>query len=340
MNCWAMRTSRDTEEHRKYLRNELFENNLLRQGWGVDETQNLDSIDKRWNDGLELNSLEKQTRMHWRMGNGEGEGYMQIRDLVIVPNMPDDGLFTICKVVGDYRFEIDGSLRDFGHIRPVEVLTPKGVSNNHERVHAGLRRSFRCYSRMWNINSYADCLKDILKIDPDDLAKGSTPSESIDSLVAEIITGPLNLMAGEIAKKFPSKVIGAEWEEILGDALKNLFPVSVHNTGGPYERGADLEIIIPNPFEEDRDWIIPIQVKDYDNEVGADVADQLLKAFETRSKTNRVIAVVLLASNAKASEELLKKLEEMKNEYHVPFLFGDGELFSKLLARGYLRRSS
>lgn len=101
MNCWAMRTSRDKEEHRKYLRNELLENNLLSQGWGFDETQNLESIDKRWNDGLELNSLEKQTRMHKRMGNGEG--HMQIRDLVIVPNMPDDGLFMICS---QYRWTI------------------------------------------------------------------------------------------------------------------------------------------------------------------------------------------------------------------------------------------
>ena len=35
---------------------------------------------------------------HWPMGNGQGENYMQIGDLVVVPNVPDDGLFTICRI--------------------------------------------------------------------------------------------------------------------------------------------------------------------------------------------------------------------------------------------------
>ena len=25
-----------------------------------------------------------------------------------------------------------------------------------------------------------------------------------------------------------------------------------------------IEIRIPNPFEEDRDWVVPVQVKDYE----------------------------------------------------------------------------
>ena len=52
--------------------------------------------------------------------------------------------------------------------------------------------------------------------------------------------------------------------------------MSVHGTGGPHERGADIEIVIPNPFEENQCWIVPVQVKDYEGEVGAEVADQPL----------------------------------------------------------------
>ena len=53
--------------------------------------------------------------------------YMQVGDLVAVLNVPSDGLFTICRITGDYYFEIVEEFGDFGHVRPVEVLTPNGV---------------------------------------------------------------------------------------------------------------------------------------------------------------------------------------------------------------------
>jgi hypothetical protein len=50
--------------------------------------------------------------------------------------------------------------------------------------------------------------------------------------------------------------------------------VIIH-VAGPSEKGADLEIQYPNPFDVERPWTIIIQVKDYDNEVGPEVAEQI-----------------------------------------------------------------
>jgi hypothetical protein len=45
---WAMRTSRNTEDNRSFIREELFSRSLLRQGWGYAESQNLRAIAKLW----------------------------------------------------------------------------------------------------------------------------------------------------------------------------------------------------------------------------------------------------------------------------------------------------
>ena len=115
--------------------------------------------------------------------------------------------------------------------------------------------------------------------------------------------------------------------------------MSVHHTGGSHELGADIEIVIPNPFEEDRDWIVPVQVKDYEGEVGPEAADQLEEAFKSRRQYARVIAVVLLVSNAVASEALVERMHKLSDRCNVPFVFCGRDLFLRLLARGFLRRA-
>ena len=339
-NCWAMRTSRVEEEHRTFLLHELHAGRL-RQGWGYKKSQDLRCIEGLWATGEQLSEEQQSAARHWRMGNGPGDDCMQVGDLVAVPNMPDDGLFTICRIEGDYYFEIAEEFGDFGHVRPVEVLTLKGVSNDHHLVDAGLRRSFRARQRLWNINVHCDTLNRILqaRLAPEALTVGSTPEGRVESVVSELITDPLDLMAQRLGRALPESVRAEEWEPVLRVALESLFPVSVHHTGGSSERGADIEIVIPNPFEEDRDWIVPVQVKDYEGEVGPEVADQLEEAFETRSQSGRVIAVVLLVSNADAAKALEDRMRELQRQYGVPFIFCGRNVFLRLLARGFLRRS-
>ena len=340
VNCWAMRTSRDSEKQRRFLLDELHEGRL-RQGWGWDDSQDLRRLGDLWANGDTLSDVQNEAGRHWRMGNGLGDDYMQVDDLVTVLNVPSDGLFTICRITGDYDFKIAEEFGDFGHLRSVEVLTPKGVSNDHTLVHADLRRSFRCRLRLWNIKSHRASLDSILQsgLAPEELTLGSTPEGRVDSVVSELITEPLNLMADRLGRTLPGSVRAEEWEPVLRSVLEPLFPVSVHHTGGPHERGADIEIVIPNPFDENRDWIVPVQVKDNEGEVGGEVADQLKEAFVSRSRYGQVIAVVLLVSNAVASKVLVARMCELSNKYSVPFVFCGRDIFLRLLARGFLRRS-
>jgi len=64
-----MRTSRNTEDHRSFIRNELFSRGLLRQGWGYSENQNLRTIAKLWLESAwETTSEEQRNAWHqWRM---------------------------------------------------------------------------------------------------------------------------------------------------------------------------------------------------------------------------------------------------------------------------------
>ena len=341
VNCWAVRTSRDSEEHRKFLYAELHKGRL-RQGWGWDNSQDLHILEELWANGDELSEVQKQAGRHWRMCNGPGDENMQVGDRVAVPNMPRDGLFTICQIAGDYYFEIAAEFGDFGHVRPVEVLTPNGVSNDHPLVHADLRGSLRRVPlRMWNITPHRTSLDSILRsgLAPEELEIGSSPERRVERVVSDLIAEPVKLMAERLGTALPGRVRAEEWEPVLRSALDSLFPVSVHRTGGPREHGADIDIVIPNPFEENRDWIVPVQVKDYEGEVGAEAANQLEEAFGSRSEYGRVIAVVLLVSNAIASETLVERMHELSDQYRVPFVFCGRDLFLRLLARGFLRRS-
>ena len=126
---WAMRTSRDTPEHREFLRQELSEGRL-RQGWGGYPEQDLRRINKAWEEGNELTEYQNDASRHWRMGDGPASNYMNDGDVVLVPNMPHDGLFTLVRIRGPYEFEINEELSDFGHLRAVEVLTPTGGPMN------------------------------------------------------------------------------------------------------------------------------------------------------------------------------------------------------------------
>ena len=335
---WAMRTSRDTPEHREFLRQELSEGRL-RQGWGGYPEQDLRCINKAWEEGSQLTEHQKNASRHWRMGDGPAGDYMNDEDVVLVPNMPHDGLFTLVRIRGPYEFEINEELSDFGHLRAVEVLTPTGVANEHQLVDAGLRRSLRCRGRLWRISDYAECLERIIGFDGD-LTVGTTAVGRAESIVSDLVTGSIiEDMATRLSESLRVGLQGSEWETVVRDALEPLFPVTVLHTGGPQERGADLEIIISNPFSQDHNWIIPVQIKDHEFLEGPEVVSKLEEAFCSRSGRGYVvIAVVLLVTDADPSRELEEEMSKLSNENNVPFIFRGAKDFMEILARGFLKQ--
>jgi len=285
IRAWAMRTSRESEAHRTYIRSEL-NKGVLRQGWGWLPEQDLRSIKVRKASGP-LSEEQRAAWPHWRMmGSPSGAGVhaMLDGDLVLIPNMPHEGFFTICALRGDYDYDIDPRVGDFGHKRPVEVLTPGGVANTHALVSADLRSSLRCRSRLWDIDAHADSLSAILAQAASGegalagLRQGSDHARRARAVAAGSISLGLDGMARSIETALRTSLRAEEWEPVIADALTPLMrDVRVIHTGGPAEKGADIEIHIPNPFAPADPWTIVLQVKDYRGDVGVEVASQLVR---------------------------------------------------------------
>ena len=104
-----------------WLHKELTEGRL-RQGWGAPGFSLKTADDRR----IGKTQWEETYRAHW----GEYPSTMRFAiltrmldmkygDVVVVPKMPEWEQFTIARVSGGYRFEIDGDRKDFRHIVPV-----------------------------------------------------------------------------------------------------------------------------------------------------------------------------------------------------------------------------
>lgn len=61
-------------------------------------------------------------------------GAFKIGDTIFVPNMPENGFFTLCRVAGWYYYSEQTAVRDLRHALPVKVMTKSGVSNNNSYV--------------------------------------------------------------------------------------------------------------------------------------------------------------------------------------------------------------
>jgi len=88
-----------------------------------------------------------------------GEGGWQNGDVILVPNVPTWGTFALSEVVGPYRFEIDPTYRDYGHIREVGLLTPEGVAKASHLVNKDIRFILRNAGRTWSINHLRDVIE-------------------------------------------------------------------------------------------------------------------------------------------------------------------------------------
>jgi hypothetical protein len=93
----------------------------LRQGWGYDPSQDLVLLRDRRERGFAMSRDEDWAWPNRRMLADEPDG-MQIGDLVLLPHLPDEWRWSVVRIRGAYRFEIDPTHHDYGHILPVEVV--------------------------------------------------------------------------------------------------------------------------------------------------------------------------------------------------------------------------
>lgn len=114
---WMMRTDRNIAD---WIWNEV-EAGRLRQGWGYQPKQELNLLRERRQRGEPMDRDDDWAWPNRRMLSDEPDG-MQIGDLVLAPHLPQVWRWSVLRITGPYRYEIDDERHDYGHILPVEIL--------------------------------------------------------------------------------------------------------------------------------------------------------------------------------------------------------------------------
>jgi Restriction endonuclease len=335
-NYWA---SRPDSSRLDYFWSELKEGRL-RQGWGYDPKQDLRLVSQK--QSKDQSPEEVETYRHRHMLGGD-EGW-QPGDIVLVPNLPERGMFALAEVAGPYSFEIQGH-GDYGHMREVRLLTPNGVANSSHLVSAGIRSTLRTVSRTWNISSLKEDIDSlIVQAGNEELLQDSSEFQRTERVFRQTLSSAIAALRTDFGKQLKTKLHAAEWEKVILAAARVRFPgAQVKHTGGPSERGADFEIELLNPFGG-APWIIVVQVKDYQGEIGAAVAGQLRQAIETRNHKKEdgligkhVIAAILASTAAKPSAELTVECRTIEEDLKVPVTVIYGDDLMELILRGVMQ---
>ena len=337
---WASRIHTD---YRDYFWSELQEGRL-RQGWGYDPEQDLRTVDTLQSD--QHSTAQKEAYPQWRMLGGEN-GW-QVGDIVLVPHVPESGMFALVEVTGPYRFEIGSDQGDFGHIREVRLLTPHGVANTSEIVGSALRSTLRTASRTWRVwDRDAEFERIIEHANDPEVVKHSTEVQRTEKVLGKAMEAAVEALQKSFTDGLNDALGKAEWENVIALALRSHFPTAeVVKTGGPTEQGADVAIELPNPFGG-APWVIVVQVKDYEGEVGPEVVSQLCTAIEKYGKESEdgtigkhVIGAVLASTNAKSSKALEQAVTELEREKKVPVTIIYGTELMELILRGVVQHDA
>jgi len=356
-NYWAMRF--DTQ-NRKLLYEEL-EKGKLRQGWGYSPELNLRLIKEKIKRGEPLTPEQKNVwRWQRRMLTDEKDGIKK-GDIIIIPNMPGDGMFMIVEVTGDYEYDplqleesqrVSGFEQDYAHVLPVKILTPEGVNKYAGPVSANIRRTLRAQNRLWNIYHLKDDVENLLHAYQerrDELLKSLTTSERIYSAIDKLYQEIYDSFRDNILEELNKKIHAAEWEEAIAEALQNLYPgAEVERTGGPYEHGMDIVVRIPNYFyTEEQDtgstpyWTIGVQVKNHQGTTSApEVLRQIEDALEyaqTALAEDKLIHLVIITTADQASEDLLEGAGVLAQRSGVPITILTKKKLAELLAKSFIQ---
>jgi hypothetical protein len=147
---WVMRTS---PWERPYIWAEA-QRGRLRQGWGWDETQNLEVIAEAVRDGFPLNELQQLAWRARKMRTTAPDG-MRLGDVIVAPNLPEWGRLSVFRITGSYRWEPReiGVLDRFGHVLPVELVAAD-IDRRDRIISDGLRAMLRPQTRLYGITGY------------------------------------------------------------------------------------------------------------------------------------------------------------------------------------------
>jgi hypothetical protein len=305
---------RTDKRRQDFIRREL-DGGRLRQGWGWKPEHDLRALRGKLASGAKLTDEERAVWRNRRLLDTEGDG-LKPDDIVILPNIPQQGQWVLARVTGPYRFEApaatEGVGTDFGHVVPVSaVRTPDGklavVEADNERVDARLRASMRNMSRMWSVDALG------AKVDALVAAVERGEDTTRPQPEAERFAGLSTAVAGAAWEKIRERYKGAEFETLVLRVFRHIYAAGrVEHWGGAGEKGADLIVYASDPLG--LEFRIAVQVKLHE---GEDDDLHSLDQIKLARSAHKVDAGVVLTTATTLSERFSKHHAALEEELGI-----------------------
>jgi len=300
---WVVKTDRNNTD---FIWSEL-QAGRLRQGWGYRADQDLKVIQELREKGSPLNGHQKRCwRGNRRMLKSEPNSVSE-GDVVLTPHVPKHGLWSLCRVAGQYRFEIAAEKEDFGHVLPVEIVSKERPVNPYEEaVSARLRQTMRNQSRMWNIDGLSSEVDELLKA----LERG-VPSDTLAERLPAILEGLKDAAWNALVHHYH----GSEFERPCVLLLNELYDDAlVEHTGGRGEQGADAICTYKDPLGIQYRVAVQIKMWEWDANWTRPL-EQIRQAYEAHE---HITGGVILSTSERVTDGFEERRQALEEELHIP----------------------
>jgi hypothetical protein len=300
----------------------------LRQGWGWKPEHDLRLLAGKSSRSAEEASVWRNRRLLEAQPSG-----LQPGDIVIVPNLPEQGRWVLARVAeGGYRFERttpeDGVGIDYGHIVPVRLLerpdgSPGIVEADNAWVDARLRASVRNLSRMWSVDGLARQIDALISAIESgrDTTTPQTHSAKFDVLVDATQRATWEAIRAQYK--------AAELEHLVLRVLQGVYADGdVQHWGGAGEKGADLIVTSRDPLG--LEFRIGVQVKMH---LGVDDDLHSLEQIKVAAKYHRLDAGIVVTTAQSVTERFETRREALEAELGIDIRVMLRDEFLKLVLR-------
>lgn len=323
----VMRTDKNV---RSFILRE-FEQGRLRQGWGWKAEHDLRLLRQKIAARTRLTDEERSVWRNRRLLDTESDG-LRMGDVIISPNLPEQGRWVIARVSGAYTFELSNestwSSQDYGHILPVTpVRTPAGkvavIEADNAHVDARLRASMRSMSRMWSVDHLAPAIDRMIAAaeSGEDTAGPQPEAAKFDTFFAA--------MRRDTWRNIVERYKGAEFEHLIRRLFERIYAAgSVEHWGGAGENGADLIVYTPDPLG--LEYKIAVQVKLHDR-----LEDDLTSLNQIRRARDhhRVDAGVIVTTALDTADGFQAALSRLQAELGIDIRVITRDELTELLMR-------
>ena len=306
-----------------------FEQGRLRQGWGWLLSQDLRLLRAKVNAGQKLTAEEAAAWRNRRLLDTEPDG-LKTGDVVVVPNLPEQGRWVIARVAGPYTYAPpDPEAKvgaDYAHVVAVAPIRAPGgklavIDPDNAAVDARLRSTMRNLSRMWSIDALGAAVDKVIAA-----AEGGANTTEIESETAKQ-AGVFDAVRAAAWKAVRERYHGAQFEQLVLTLFRSIYTSGrVEHWGGRSEQGADLIVFTQDPLG--LEYKIAVQAKLFDGVIDDTHAlDQIAQA----RKAHCVDAGVVVTTATEVSDRFEERRSSLEAELGIDIKVIDRDEFTALL---------